>query len=258
MDLVEYREQRRERHFWESARIRFVEFVLKRYITEELSAADIGSGDCYAISRLMKEFSFRHVWAKDPYWKEPLLSQLKEKYPGIAFDNLSEGDDLSSMPGSDICFMLDVLEHIEHDREFLAALNRKLNQDGLLMITVPAYNFLFSEHDVFLKHFRRYNRTELCGKLSDASFNTIDSGYFFFSLVLIRLLQKLFHVKDGNKVGKGGPSMLNSLFAGILYCDARICYLLHRIGIVLPGLSCWAIAVKKRPAEIEPETGRHE
>ena len=245
MDLVEYRDQKQGRHFWELARIRFIESILKRYITRPMTAADIGSGDCYAISRLKKLFPFDTIWAKDPYLKDPLLSQLKEKYPDITFDNASAGNDLSSMPGSDICFMLDVLEHIEHDQAFLASLNRKLNEKGLLFITVPAYNFLFSEHDIFLKHFRRYDREELCRKLTEASFSVIDSGYFFFSLVVVRLLQKLLHMRDSNEVGKGGGSLLNTLFSWILYCDARIGHFLSRMGIILPGLSCWAIAEKR-------------
>ena len=193
----------------------------------------------------MQIFPFRQVWAKDPYLNDSLMGLLKEKYPYIRFDNASDGYDLSLMPNIDICFMLDVLEHIENDREFLAILNRKLNDGGLLLVTVPAYNFLFSEHDVFLKHYRRYDRKDLCEKLRDSTFTVIDSGYFFFSLILIRFLQKVFHMQDSNEVGKGGFSLgLNSVFAWILYCDALCCFFLSRIGIVLPGLSCWAIARK--------------
>ena len=210
-----------------------------------MSVADIGCGDCYAVSVLMKFFPFRQIWAKDPFLKEPLLSKLKNELPNITFDNTADGNDLSRMPDSDICFMLDVLEHIEHDHEFLVSLNRKIKEGGILMITVPAYNFLFSDHDIFLKHFRRYNRKELCKQLENASFTVIDSGYFFFSLVLIRFLQKVFHIRDHNEVGKGSLSYFNTFCAAILYLDAKIGLFLNRIGIRLPGLSCWAIATRK-------------
>ncbi len=249
MDLVEYQDQQQKRHFWELARIRFIKYLLKPYITEPLIAADIGSGDCFAISQLMETYSFRQVWAKDPYLNDSLMGSLKEKYPYINFDNASDSYDLSSLPNIDICFMLDVLEHIENDCGYLTVLNRKLNDGGLLLVTVPAYNFLFSNHDVFLKHYRRYDRRELCEKLQDSAFTVLDSGYFFFSLIMIRFLQKMFRMQDSNEVGKGGfSSGLNAVFAWILYCDALCCFSLSRIGIVLPGLSCWAIARKRAPA----------
>jgi len=251
MDLVEYRKSKQERHFWELARIRFIKLLLKRYIsiTTPMDAADIGCGDCYAVSELMLFLPFRKIWAKDPFLKDPLLSELRTRFPQIIFDNTATGSDLSLMPRSDICFMLDVLEHIEQDHEFLVSVNRRLNENGILLVTVPAYNFLFSDHDVFLKHYRRYNKKELCRQLSDASFTVLGSGYFFFSLVLIRFLQKVFHVKDRNDIGKDSIPVFNSLLAGFLLLDARIGFFLNRIGIRLPGLSCWAVAAKNKSAE---------
>jgi 2-polyprenyl-3-methyl-5-hydroxy-6-metoxy-1,4-benzoquinol methylase len=57
----------------------------------------------------------------------------------------------------DLIIMLDVLEHIDESKEFMKTVNHLLKKDGLLIIGVPAYKSLWSEHDVNLKHYRRYS-----------------------------------------------------------------------------------------------------
>jgi SAM-dependent methyltransferase len=56
---------------------------------------------------------------------------------------------------------IDVIEHIEHDREELAKAARRLSSGGNLIVLVPAYNFLYSEFDKAIGHYRRYSRTTL-------------------------------------------------------------------------------------------------
>lgn len=65
--------------------------------------------------------------------------------------------------------LLDVLEHIENDEDFLRLLYKKLEPDGKVLITVPAFKCLWSNEDVSAGHFRRYrdkqlkNVAEKCG-----------------------------------------------------------------------------------------------
>ena len=61
----------------------------------------------------------------------------------------------------DIIFMADVLEHIENDSEIISKLINILNDDGKLIIFVPAHQFLFSEFDEKIGHFRRYSKNTL-------------------------------------------------------------------------------------------------
>jgi hypothetical protein len=56
---------------------------------------------------------------------------------------------------------IDVLEHIENDREELANAAQRLSRGGHLIVLVPAYNFLYSEFDKAIGHHRRYGRTSL-------------------------------------------------------------------------------------------------
>ena len=56
---------------------------------------------------------------------------------------------------------IDVIEHIEQDREQLAKAARRLASGGNLIVLVPAYNFLYSEFDKAIGHHRRYSRATL-------------------------------------------------------------------------------------------------
>ena len=60
--------------------------------------------------------------------------------------------------------LMDVLEHTFNDTEFLKEILKKTPQDSFLFITVPSFQFLFSSHDVYLKHYRRYTGLNYLGQ----------------------------------------------------------------------------------------------
>jgi hypothetical protein len=62
---------------------------------------------------------------------------------------------------ADFVTLLDVLEHQENDREFLRDLVQKMAPGTTLLITVPALQHLWSQWDVALGHFRRYEKSTL-------------------------------------------------------------------------------------------------
>lgn len=61
----------------------------------------------------------------------------------------------------DLVTTLNVLENVDDDLEAMMELRRIIKEDGLLLITVPAYGFLWSQHDEALHHRRRYTAYEL-------------------------------------------------------------------------------------------------
>lgn len=56
----------------------------------------------------------------------------------------------------DVCILLDVLEHVEQDKDCLGEIGRVLRPGGIAVLTVPAYPFLFSAWDTHNTHYRRY------------------------------------------------------------------------------------------------------
>ncbi len=78
----------------------------------------------------------------------------------------------------DLMALLDVLEHVEADRESLAVLRERLKPGGFLLLTVPAYMWLWSGHDEVNHHVRRYTRRELVAKVRAAGLAVHHATYF--------------------------------------------------------------------------------
>ncbi|MBT3361010.1 MAG: class I SAM-dependent methyltransferase [Rhodospirillales bacterium] len=74
--------------------------------------------------------------------------------------------------------LVNVLEHIEDDAMALEGFYRILKPGGHLLLFVPALEFLFSDLDVVLRHFRRYQRPELNRRTTGAGFDIVKSRYF--------------------------------------------------------------------------------
>ncbi|MBI3920694.1 MAG: class I SAM-dependent methyltransferase [Armatimonadetes bacterium] len=137
---------------------------------------------------------------------------------------LSDGTALPFREDScDLVTVLDVLEHIEDDRRVLEELVRILRPGGKVLVTVPAYPSLWSEHDEALHHQRRYRAHELRGKVR-ASGLTIRKLSFAISAVLLpvyflRWMQR-FRRQPPRESAKTGlielPAMVNGLLIAYL------------------------------------------
>ena len=76
-----------------------------------------------------------------------------------------------------ICFF-DCLEHIADDTGSLQAMRELLAPGGSIIVTVPAYQWLWSSHDVFLHHHRRYSRVSLERCAQSAGYTIARITYF--------------------------------------------------------------------------------
>ena len=152
----------------------------------------------------------------------------------IGFDNES----------FDLVAILDVLEHIDDDVGSLSALGERLNDDGSILITVPALPWLWSEHDESHHHKRRYTKASLTKVLQDAGCELENIGYFntlLFPLALIqRIALKLFGGKNTINNMPGG--FVNDLFSKIFTFERR---LVGRVNLPV-GLSLYAVARRVR------------
>ena len=157
----------------------------------------------------------------------------------------------------DVIVAMDVVEHIEDDMGALEWMSRHLRPGGVLFATVPAYQWLFSEHDVALNHFRRYTSDRLRRALPH-SLAVVRCGYFnsilFPLAATTRLVKKLAagEPQAGAARKQGGlvPAPVNTLFRSIL--DLEVWTI--RRGIEPPfGLSVYCLA--RRETSPAPEEG---
>lgn len=79
----------------------------------------------------------------------------------------------------DLVLMMDVLEHVDDDRGLVRHYAAKVPAGAHFLVTVPAFRFLWSGHDVFLEHKRRYRLGEIEASLVGAGLQVVRGAYYF-------------------------------------------------------------------------------
>ncbi|MFM7357416.1 MAG: methyltransferase domain-containing protein [Sediminibacterium sp.] len=144
----------------------------------------------------------------------------------------------------DLVAALDVVEHVEDHQLAVQELWRVCNPGGHIVITVPAYAFLWSEHDVINHHFRRYTINELTALFQDLPgkmiYKTYYNTFLFVPIAAYRLLMNGWKkwlgkslqsaVKYDYEVLETG-GWLNNILYGIFHLD----YYLLKAGIRFPA-----------------------
>ena len=88
----------------------------------------------------------------------------------------------------DIILALDVVEHLRDPDIMLGYAARLLAPNGRMVITTPAFNWLWTSHDRLNHHVKRYTAVEMCDLLRKAGLDPIDTQYLFQSLIVPKLL----------------------------------------------------------------------
>lgn len=250
MDLSERPEGQASitRHPWETARFQFFQRVLAEHGAEPERVLDAGAGDGWFARELLAFLpAASSVVCWDAYYTEDTLASLRTQAgPRVRFT--------AQRPTQrfDTIMLLDVLEHVEHDHEFLSGLVRdNLKADGLALISVPAWQGLFTAHDTRLRHYRRYRPGQAAQVVERSGLTILRQGGLFHSLLLPRAASKLVELLRPAKVvddppsldWTGGPSV-TALVAWALARDADLSRAAERVGLRLPGLSWWALCKK--------------
>jgi 2-polyprenyl-3-methyl-5-hydroxy-6-metoxy-1,4-benzoquinol methylase len=94
-----------------------------------------------------------------------------------------------------------VLEHIKDDKKSIELLYDALEDRGILIVYVPAFNFLFSDFDKNAGHYRRYSRNELITKIKRANFQILTASYVDSMGFIAAFLVKLLGYKNKYKLG---------------------------------------------------------
>lgn len=249
----------KKNHPWEYARCKVIIDIVKPFMdmnSESSNVLDIWCGDLFFLNQFCKEFPSFNAVAVDRAFDAELILSLKKKYQDLSVSIYKNIEDVRLNSGyANILFLLDVIEHIENDQEFLDSLSRQtyVTRNSLFVFTAPAFNSLFSEHDKWLGHYRRYSLIDLKTRITLAGFEYIRGGYFFCTLLLPRMIQKWSEIFFTNKRGKEvrgignwtGGNVAFFLYEKILLSDHFVSKLFWSIGITLPGLSTFILCKKR-------------
>lgn len=252
MDLKERTNHFKFRHPWELARLRAIERIVGRVdLVEDCAVLDMGVGDGFLLKEVFGGRRGARLVGVDVNLTDRLVTEEIKGNPSIELStSLSEIEN----PVFDLLLLLDVLEHVEDDRSFLEQLVREnLKNSGKLIITVPAFGFLFGAHDRFLEHYRRYGRPELLELIRKSGLTCLCSGYLFGSLlplrmisVLVEKLTPLPRVSTKGGIGQWNHTpMLTKTIELLLQADNRMLMALGDRKIIIPGLTGWALCKKQ-------------
>lgn len=144
----------------------------------------------------------------------------------------------------DLVVAFDVLEHIKDHENAVEEWSRVLKKGGAILFTVPAYQWLWSDHDISLHHYRRYNK-KLIKKIIPKNTSLSRISYFIvFSLPLIivfRFVSKLLERKvDSETSYVKVPKVINWFFTKLLEVESE----LHKYITFPAGTSLIAIIRK--------------
>jgi SAM-dependent methyltransferase len=143
----------------------------------------------------------------------------------------------------DLAVTLDVIEHLEDDLGALRELRRTVAPGGSLLVTVPAYPWLWSGHDEINHHYRRYTRNSLQRVAEQAGWEQVRTTYFNSLLlpaaIILRVLDRLSTKTTESSLDLWvPPAPLNWLLERPLAFEAA---LITRGGRIPAGLSLLAV-----------------
>ena len=226
MDAEAYKEmiELQEEHWWFVARRDVIQSFIKMQMPQGYGSKvlEIGCGVGGNVGLLSQSGQYRGI---DMH--KPAIDYCSEKYPQFEFQ-CTRVEDIPQEFNSnkfDSIYLLDVLEHIDDQVAILKSAQNYLTQSGKILVTVPAFEFLWSPHDEFVHHVRRYTKAGLKKVLEDSGYRVERISYFnsiLFPLALIqRLGMRLLNRKLSTPLSTP-PTIVNWLFKVIFAQEAWI------------------------------------
>jgi len=242
-----------DRHFWFRTRNSIISGLVKQ-ITNDMGPGylvlEVGCGTGNVLKGLQEVCSDGAVIGMDLFSEGLKHARRRTSCPLVKGDARS----LPFAQKFNIIGLFDVLEHLPEDMKVLADLHSLLTEDGLLILTVPAYQSLWSNFDIASHHFRRYKLDELENKLIGNGYQVEYLSYFMgciFPIVWIeRRLKGLIDRRSANDQASDElriVPVVNELLAWLLAQEARLIIARKRIPF---GTSLIAIARKTQKPSI--------
>lgn len=237
-----------DEHFWFGATRRVIFEVLERALGPRLETSrllDLGCGTGYTLAHLPAKMRATGV-----DFSGAALGYARERLKSKSTIALVRGS-AYALPFADGTFdavlALDVLEHLDRDRDAALEMRRVLAPGGVALVTVPAFAELWSAHDEALDHKRRYRLSEIESVLRGAGF-TIEHGtyYNFFLFPLVAAARLTARIRShGPHLDRRGatdlqvpPTPINEIFGAMLASERWIAPRMR-----LPfGVSCMVLA----------------
>lgn len=227
--------------FWLDARADVVGELLRKASISILWEVGAGAG---AMAKRLPRYGVEVLSVEPLPEGAQQIAQLGAEVFCGTFQDLSLPSGVLSTVG-----LFDVLEHLEDPSDLLAEVGRVLCPNGMLVITVPAYQWLWSVEDEALGHYRRYSTSMLSALLSRERFSVQSVRYCFASLVPPAALLRALPYRLGRRpasdevlvdidAGLNPGARLNRIAGRVLELEGKVA---RRVALPF-GLSVLAVA----------------
>ncbi len=199
-------------HFWFISRRNVILKLLQKHLTIGARGLDVGCGSGFNADYLSGH-GFPTVG---------IDAHEIQRQPGPNTLGLIRGNIFSIEPRAEFDFvtLLDVIEHIDDDQRFLQHVARFVKPGGYVLITVPAFSWLWSSIDTISGHYRRYCKAELRSLAQKANLKVEKQYYFYGSILLLymasRFLARFQNAKSVNESETLPSPIVNTILKGTL------------------------------------------
>ena len=208
-------------HWWFVTRKRLLRSILASLkITKNCVSLEVGCGTGANLMTLIAAGLYGIGLDRSTY--ALTLVRIKEELPLLA-------GDLNNLPiktkSVGFVIAMDILEHLEDDAKGIIESHRILKEGGILILTVPAFEFLWGIQDIVTGHKRRYSRKQINNKLEAVGFDVLKSSYFnfflFFPILIARRIIQLLRLKIQSENEVNFP-LLNFFLKKIFSLEVRL------------------------------------
>jgi hypothetical protein len=214
MDLLEGNLNDPIKHWYYLHKFRVIHNLIQNEISTANLLVDVGAGSALFSLELAKTSPKLKVIAVDVGYVLPEVVDAENRITYI-----QDGQGVSA----EIYLFNDVLEHVPNDVEMLSEYVTSAPINSKFVITVPAFMSLWSGHDVFLKHFRRYKRPEINKVIQLSGLEVLESQYLYVPLFPLAWIVRKLPKSQGIKSQiKDNGKIINSVMLYFLKLDVLL------------------------------------
>lgn len=216
MDLLELQQGiNPSEHWYYRAKAEALTLALRRLGHTPRLIKDVGAGSGFFSAFLLDRHAGARAVCIDPHYTD---EQLATKIDRVSF---SRHD---STGVADLYLFMDVIEHVPDDADLLRQYVKEAPSGAIFFISVPAFEFLWSGHDVYLQHYRRYTLPQL-ERVATRSGLEVTSGRYLYGTTFpaVAMLRALRRRSDSVKSDmRPVRALLNSLLTSLLSAENRL------------------------------------
>ncbi|MBY0501134.1 MAG: class I SAM-dependent methyltransferase [Alphaproteobacteria bacterium] len=227
-------------HFWFESRNTIINHFIHKYLGNRNTpkCLEVGCGTGFVLESIANANPTFELEGTELYLEG--LRFAHSRSPHLNFFQ-SDARNLPFKNEYDAIFAFDVIEHIEEDIDTLKSIYKNLKPGGYLIATIPQHMWLWSKHDEYACHKRRYTRKELLQKLTSCQLTPKAITSFVFTLLPAMLLSRLNNTEPSEMSEFKISKITNQIMKFGMKCDE----FLIKAGISLPiGGSLIAVAQK--------------